>query len=81
MRDAYALTRITDATRIAATGTCTVKTAAARVDRLHAVNTERSISPKRCFCSAAPTSGPSPQNTSTCPGLTIETSGGMAPGR
>ena len=27
----------------------------------------RSTSPKRCSCSAAPTSGPSPQNTSTCP--------------
>ena len=28
---------------------------------------ERSTSPKRCSCSAAPTSGPSPQNTSSCP--------------
>ncbi len=28
---------------------------------------ERSTSPKHCSCSAAPTSSPSPQNTSTCP--------------
>ena len=28
---------------------------------------ERSTSPKHCSCSAAPTSGPSPENTSTCP--------------
>ena len=28
---------------------------------------ERSTSPKRCSCSAAPTNGPSPENTSTCP--------------
>ena len=27
---------------------------------------ERSTSPRRCSCSAAPTSGPSPQNLSTC---------------
>ena len=39
------------------------------VDRLHAVAStpERSTSPKRYFCSAAPTNGPSPENTSTCP--------------
>jgi HAMP domain-containing protein len=37
------------------------------LDRLHAVNTGRSTSPKHCSCSAAPTSGPSPKNTSTCP--------------
>ena len=28
---------------------------------------ERSTSPKRCSCSAAPTDGPSPRNASTCP--------------
>ena len=28
---------------------------------------ERSTSPKHCSCSAAPTSGPSPENPSTCP--------------
>jgi signal transduction histidine kinase len=28
---------------------------------------ERSTSPKHCSCSAAPTSGPSSRNTSTCP--------------
>jgi signal transduction histidine kinase len=27
----------------------------------------RSTSPKHCSCTAAPTSGPSPENTSTCP--------------
>ena len=37
------------------------------VDRLHASTPERSTSPKRCSCSAAPTSGPSPASTSTCP--------------
>ncbi len=36
------------------------------VDRLRVVNTARSSSPKRCSCSAAPTSGRSLETTSTC---------------
>ena len=37
------------------------------VERLHAVNTRAIDLTEACSCSAAPTSGPSPQNTSTCP--------------
>ena len=37
------------------------------VARLHAVNTRAIASRKPCSCSAAPTSGPSPANPSTCP--------------
>ena len=35
--------------------------------RLHFINTRASSSPRPCSCSVAPTNGPSPRNTSTCP--------------
>jgi signal transduction histidine kinase len=37
------------------------------IDRLHFVNTRAIGLTEHCSCSAAPTSGPSPENTPTCP--------------
>jgi two-component system sensor histidine kinase VanS len=64
------------------------------IERLRVVNAARSTSPRRCSCSAVPTSAPSPERTSTCHssrqaaetllplaeqrGVTIETSGDVA---